>query len=137
MQDVLNLQDDAVLRAAASMTGGIGKMRDTCGGLLGAAIFLGQVYGRDRSDMADKEKLEALMPRVGRLYKWYEETFGSATCYDIKTIFGDGVYYDSNVPWQKDLGEQAGVKAKCVDLVVETVAWVVDHVWDDLQAMKK
>lgn len=137
LQDVLGYGDDAVLKAATAMTGGIGGMRDTCGGLLGAAMFLGQIYGRDRAGITDRDRLTTLMPRVGRLYKWYEKTFGSATCYDIKTIFADGVYYDSSVPWQKELAEKAGVPGKCVDLVAETAAWVVDHVWDDVHQAGK
>ena len=136
LQDVLELKDDAVLKASTSMTGGIGRMRDACGGLLGAAMFLGQIYGRDRANIADKEKLGDLMPHVGKLYKWYEKTFGSATCYDIKTLMGDGVYYDSSVPWQAELAKQEGVDKKCDDLVEETVAWVIDHVWEDAAALK-
>ncbi len=115
------------------MTGGIGGMRDACGGLLGAAMVLGQIYGRDRSNIADREALKPLMPHVGMLYKWYEKEFGSATCYDIKTIMGNGVYYDITVPWQEELAKKEGVAGKCVDLAEETVAWVVDHVWDDVK----
>lgn len=132
LQDVLGLENDAVLRASASMSGGIGGQRDACGGLLGAAMMFGEIYGRDRASMADKSKMGELMPHVGKLYKWYEQQFGSATCLDIKTIFGDGVYYDSNVPWQQELAKEAGVPGKCVDLVVETVAYMVDQLWDDL-----
>jgi hypothetical protein len=133
LQDVLGLEDDAVLRASAAMTGGIGGQRDACGGLLGAALMFGEVHGRDRATMADKAKLGELMPRVGRLYKWYEQQFGSATCLDIKTAFGDGVYYDSNVPWQQELAKAAGVPGKCSDLVVETVAYMVDQLWDEVK----
>jgi len=132
LQDVLGLEDDAVLRASASLSGGIGGQRDACGGLTGAALIFGQIGGRDRASMADKSKMGALMPRVGRLYKWYEQQFGSATCLDIKTIFGDGVYYDSSVPWQQEMAREAGVPGKCVDLVVETVAYTVDQLWDEL-----
>ena len=133
LQDVLRLEDDAVLRASAAMTGGIGGQRDACGGLLGAALMFGEVYGRDRASMTDKAKLGDLMPRVGKLYKWYEQRFGSATCLDIKTAFGGGVYYDSNVPWQQELAKEAGVPAKCSDLVVETVAYMVDQLWDEVK----
>jgi hypothetical protein len=133
LQDVLGLEDDAVLRASGAMTGGIGGQRDACGGLLGAALIFGEVYGRDRASMADKSKMGDLMPRVGKLYKWYEQQFGSATCHDIKTGFGNGVYYDSNVPWQQELAKEAGVPGKCTDLVAETVAYMVDQLWDEVK----
>ena len=133
LQDVLGLEDDAVLRASTAMTGGIGGMRDACGGLLGAALIFGEVYGRDRASMTQKSKMGDVMPRVGQLYKWYEQQFGSATCMDIKTGFGNGVYYDSNVPWQQEMAKAAGVPAKCTDLVVETVAYMVDQLWDEVK----
>ncbi len=118
------------------MTGGIGGMRDACGGLLGGAMVLGQVYGRDRASIADRDKLKELAPHVGMLYKWYEKMFGSATCYDIKTIMGDGVYYDTSVPWQEELARKEGVAGKCIELAGETAAWVIDHVWDDVMEKK-
>jgi hypothetical protein len=133
LQDVLGLEDDAVLRASTAMTGGIGGMRDACGGLLGAALMVGQIFGRDRASMTDKSKMGEVMPRVGKLYKWYELQFGSATCLDIKTGFGGGVYYDSNVPWQREMAEEAGVGDKCVDLVADTVAYLVDQLWDEVR----
>jgi len=115
------------------MTGGIGGMRDACGGLLGAALMVGQIFGRDRASMTDKSKMGEVMPRVGKLYKWYELQFGSATCLDIKTGFGGGVYYDSNVPWQREMAEEAGVGDKCVDLVADTIAYLVDQLWDEVR----
>ena len=137
LQDVFVLESDEVLRAAASMTGGIGGMHDACGGLLGAAIMNGVVYGRDRTDMESKQRLHDAVTRTGQLYKWYEKQFGSATCYDIKKGFGNGVYFDSSVTWQAELARKEGVGDKCVNLVVETVAYMVEKVWDDVQAMKK
>lgn len=133
LQDVLGLEDDAVLRAAGAMTGGVGGQHDACGGLLGAAMMFGTVYGRDRASMADREKMGELMPRVGKLYKWYEKRYGSATCADICTRFGGGVYYDMGVPWQRELAEEAGVHKQCDGLVADTVAYMVDQLWDQVK----
>ncbi|MCJ7605719.1 MAG: C-GCAxxG-C-C family protein [Dehalococcoidales bacterium] len=133
MQDTLGLEDEGVLRASAAMSGGIGGQHDACGGLLGAAMVFGTLYGRDRDSLDDKEKMGELMPRVGKLYKWYEKTFGSATCYDIKTLFGDGVFYDMFVPWQAELAVEAGIPGRCVDLVEETVAYMMDALYDDVK----
>jgi C_GCAxxG_C_C family probable redox protein len=132
LQDTFGLQDESVLRASTGMTGGVGGMGDACGSLLGAVMFLGQVLGRDRTQVADEEKLGAMMVRVGRLYKWYEKTFGSAGCYDICKSFGGGTFYDRNVPWQKELLEEEGIHEKCTVLAEETVVWVIDNLWDDI-----
>ncbi len=115
------------------MSGGIGGMNDACGSLLGAVMFLGQVYGRDRSTITDREKLEFMMPFVGRLYKWFQKTFSSATCHDLCKKFAGGVFYDRNVPWQKELAEKAGVHDRCVSLAEETVIWVLENFGDDIK----
>lgn len=132
LQDTLGIKDGSVLRASAAMGGGIGGQRDACGGLIGAAMVFGMLYGRDRDSLEDREKMDKLIPMVGKLYKWYEQEFGSATCYDIKTAFGGGVYYDTHVPWQAELAVAAGVGGKCVDLVVKTVTYMVDALYDDV-----
>ncbi len=118
------------------MTGGIGGMRDTCGGLLGAAMMLGSVCGRDRSDMDKKDRLNDTVFRTGKLYKWYEQKYGSTRCYDIKKFFGNGVYYDTNVPWQAEMAKQAGIPGKCSALVEETAEYAIEELWNIMGRQK-
>ena len=131
------MKDETLLKAATGFTGGIGGMRDACGGLTGAVMMLGIAFGRGRRDLKSRDKIMATNIRVGKLYKWFEKEFGSATCYDIRTRFGGGAYYDIHVPWQAELAEQAGVMDKCKDLVRRTTARTTELLSESEEPEKK
>ena len=131
------MKDETLLKAATGFTGGIGGMRDACGGLTGAVMMLGTVFGRGQQDLKSRDKITETNERVGRLYKWFQKEFGSATCYDIRTRFGGGVYYDTHVPWQAELAEQAGVMDKCKDLVQKTTARTAELILEGEEPEKK
>lgn len=133
MQDVLGIGDGSVVRASTTMTGGIGGQGNACGSLLGSAMMLGLVYGRDRDSLQDMGKMGNSIGQAARLYEWFEQKFGSPACRDIVTAFGNGVYYDMGVPEQIELAMKAGVLDKCNNLVEETVAYMVDRLYDDVK----
>jgi succinate dehydrogenase/fumarate reductase flavoprotein subunit len=124
------MKDDNVFKAAGVMSGGIGGMNDACGSLLGASLFFGQVAGRGIDDYPNKDKLGPSMKLTGQLYKWYEKEYGSPTCYDIRTKFGGGVYYEMSVPWQAELAKEARLHEQCVELVGKTAAKAAEMVWE-------
>ena len=136
MQDVFDMRDDNVFKAASGLTAGIGKMQDTCGSLLGASMMLGLKYGREREEIDNFEKLESSLLPVGKLYKWFEREFGSATCRDIRTKFF-GVHYDLKIPQQRKLAYEAGLAEKCGELVGKTAARTAEMLWDAIEAEKK
>ena len=137
MQEVFDLRDDNLLKAASGLAGGIGRMRDVCGALLGSSLMLGLKYGRGREELDNMEKLNSSFIPVGKLYKWFEKEFGSVKCLDILTRFGGGVYYDRNVSWQAELAEEAGVRDKCSDLTAKTAAKAAEMLWDAIEEEKK
>ncbi len=112
-------------------------MHDTCGALLGSSLMLGLKYGRGREEMDNLDKLISSLTPVGKLYKWFEKEFGSATCHDIRTKFGGGVYYDTDVPWQAELAMEAGVGEKCGELTAKTAARAAEMLWDAIEEEKK
>jgi hypothetical protein len=71
------------------------------------------------------------MTASAQLYKWFEKEFGSPTCHDIRTKYGGGVYYDTNIPWQAELSKQAGVFEKCVEMAGKTAARAAEKIWDE------
>jgi len=97
-------------------------MRDACGALLGASLMLGFKHGRGREEIDNIDKMRNSQILVGKLYKWFEKEFGSATCRDIRTSFAGGVYYDVNVPWQAELAKKAGLAVKCAELTGKVAA---------------
>ncbi len=129
--------DDSVVKAASGLAGGIGRMDDVCGGLLGASLMLGAYAGRGREELENKEKLDNACVLVGKLYKWFEKEFGSVNCREIRTRFAGGVYYDSKVKWQAELAKEAGIPDKCVDLTAKAAAKTTEMLWDAIEEAKK
>ncbi len=130
------MRDDNLFKAASGLAGGIGRMEDVCGAIIGASLMLGLKYGRGRDEIDNTEKLTASCLPVGKLYKWFEKEFGSAKCRDIRTKFA-GVHYDFNVPWQVELAKEAGVPEKCSELTAKTAARAAEMLWDAIAAEKK
>jgi C_GCAxxG_C_C family probable redox protein len=130
LQDAFGLKDENLFKAAGGLTGGIGGMNDACGSLLGASLMFGVVFGRGFNDLKNGDKLGESMAAVGKLYKWYEKEFGSATCRDICTKHGGGVFYDRHVPWQAELAKEAGVHEKCAEMAQKTAAKAAEMIWD-------
>jgi C_GCAxxG_C_C family probable redox protein len=130
LQEVFDMRDDNVFKAASGLGGGVGMMGDTCGALLGASMILSLKYGRDREDIGNFEKLKSSGVPVGKLYKWFEKEFGSATCHDIRTRFGGGAFYDFSIPWQRELADEAQIFDKCSVLVGKTAAHVTEMLWE-------
>ena len=104
-------------------------MGDTCGALLGGCMMLGQKFGREPED-ASQDKVERTTLEVGKLYKWFEKEFGAVSCKEIRTRFAGGVYYDLNVPWQRELSDESGWFNKCNEMVKKTAARTAEILWN-------
>jgi C_GCAxxG_C_C family probable redox protein len=127
------MKNDDIFKAASGFGGGMGMLGDTCGALVGAGMILSLKYGRGRDEIESLEKLKESGVPVARLYKWFQTEFGSAKCYDIRTKFGGGAYYDFAIPWQRELAEQAEVFKQCSDLVGKAAAKAAEMLWDAIE----
>jgi C_GCAxxG_C_C family probable redox protein len=137
LQEVFDIRDDNLFKAASGLAGGVGGMQDVCGSLLGASMMLGLKYGRGREEIDNLERLISSSETVGKLYKWFEKEFGSTTCREIRTRFAGGVYYDRNVPWQAELDNESGSFEKCVELTGKVAAKTAEMLWGGGEAEKK
>jgi C_GCAxxG_C_C family probable redox protein len=131
------MRDDNLFKAASGLAGGVGGMQDICGSLLGASMMLSLKYGRGREEIDNFEKLISSGVPVGKLYKWFEKEFGSATCREVRIRFAGGVYYDRNVPWQAELDRESGSFEKCVELTGKVAAKAAEMLWGGGGAEKK
>ena len=120
-----------MLKAASGLGGGVGQMNDVCGALLGASLMLSMKYGRSREQMDDYEIAKSSYLPVARLYKWFEKEFGSPSCKGVRTRMAGGVFYDTKIPWQKEMADEAGLPAMCAELAAKTAAHTVEMLWDD------
>jgi len=129
------MKDDNLFKAASGLGGGLGQMNDVCGSLLGACIMLNMKYGRGMEEIEDYEKAKSSYLPVARLYKWFEKEFGSPTCRGIRTRMA-GVFYDTKIPWQKEMADEAGLPAMCAELVAKTAARTAEMLWDGEEEKK-
>ena len=92
VQDVFGLEGEETFKAATGFAGGIGFKGSVCGALTGGIIAIGLKYGRDVQAFLqhDPEKTRFKTFNLARkLWKKFEETYGSCICRDIqKRIFG-------------------------------------------------
>jgi len=90
LQDSLNIGDNLSFKAASALAGGIARMGETCGALLGGIMAISLVYGRDRLEetTTSESYLKAIDLSV-MLFERFKEEFGSIKCTDIQEkLFG-------------------------------------------------
>jgi C_GCAxxG_C_C family probable redox protein len=126
IQEVCNLRDDLMAKAASGLSGGVGGMRSVCGALSGSSLALGIKYGRDVSylkgpiEKAMDAEHAALEP-VAKLVKWFEREFGSIVCGDLRKSFM-GTELSKQIPWQKQWLEELGMHQYCARTLVAKTA---------------
>ena len=79
--DVTGLELDAAARMASSFGGGLGRLREVCGTVSGAALVLGIVKGY--SDPGDYEAKKAHYARIQEFARRFREENGSIVCRDL------------------------------------------------------
>lgn len=123
IQEIFNLKDDLLFKAASGLGGGIGRMHSVCGALLGGAMALGMKYGRERSELENTDKLFKSMEYVGKLYRKFEKEFGSVICREIREkLLGE--YIDTKIPSEYERAVKLGLYEKCSALSGKTARMV-------------
>lgn len=79
--DVTGLDEKTAAMLASSFGGGLGRMREVCGAVSGAAIVLGLVKGY--SDPEDTEAKKAHYARVREFAERFKEKNGSIICREL------------------------------------------------------
>ena len=124
IQEVCNLKDNLMAKAAIGLSGGVASMRSVCGALTGSVLALGIKYGRDVSALSGpaEEAIEiqrAAIEPATKLAKWFEREFGSIICRDIQRSVM-GMELNRQIPWQKEWMEQLGIHQHCANIVAKT-----------------
>ena len=121
-----DITSDLIPRIATGFCSGLSRTCGTCGALTGGVLGINLAFGRDTAE----ESVERNYAAVHRFVRQFEREFGSVNCRDVTTKFAGGVYYDINVPWQKELLEESGVFKKCSGLVGRTAARAAEMLWE-------
>lgn len=75
---LLGLETDAALKISMGLGGGVGRMREVCGTVSGAAMVLGALYGGD--DSRDKP---AAYGKVRAFADSFRDVYGSIVCREL------------------------------------------------------
>lgn len=80
-QNLLDMEDDYLLKAATAFAGGIARQGMTCGALMGGIMVIGMKYGR--SNMEDYFSDIKCHEPTRKLCALFKQEFGSFNCRDI------------------------------------------------------
>ena len=78
--DLLDISMENAMKVAYGFGGGLGMTREVCGTLTGAAMVLGQVYGKGEADVKQKAFVNK---KVAAICKEFEESHGSVICGEL------------------------------------------------------
>lgn len=119
IQDIFNIKDDAVFKAATGFAGGGGLTGiGFCGGYVGGVMMISLLLGRERSDFADPERVRFKSFELARRFtQLYIKELGSVICRDIQNIRFGRPYYIADVDEFKKFEEAGGHEDKCTDVV--------------------
>lgn len=79
--DVHNLDKKTALAMSSSFGGGMGRLREVCGGMSGVFMVLGIVYGYD--DPKDPEAKKEHYERIQQLAAEFRNLHGSIVCREL------------------------------------------------------
>jgi C_GCAxxG_C_C family probable redox protein len=119
IQDTLDIKEDNVFKAATGLAAGGGLTGiGVCGGYVGGVMMISLLYGRERSNFGDPERMRfksfELARRFGQLYT---RELGSIICRDIQTQRFGRPYYIADPQDFEKFEEAGGHVDKCTDVV--------------------
>lgn len=119
--DVMGMDEETALKISSSFGGGIGRLREVCGAVSGAAMVLGALYGYTdpKDDGAKKDHYARIQEFAGR----FKEENGSYIC---KELLGLEKVENSPVPTKRT--NSFYKKRPCSELVFEAASLVEEYI---------
>jgi C_GCAxxG_C_C family probable redox protein len=86
----LGIENDDVFKAASGLADGLGLSGDgTCGALVGGAMVISYLFGRERKDFKDMFKPMKSYLLTKKLHDQFVEKYGACRCHDLqKSLMG-------------------------------------------------
>lgn len=128
LQDVLNMRNDDIFKAATGLAGSAGMLCDAgCGSYMGGAIFLSFLTGRDRSNFADPQGVRfKTYDLVSELHSKFIAEYGSVICRDIHMKLFGRYYYMPDEDEYTKFDSAGGHTTVCPEVVGKGARWVVE-----------
>jgi C_GCAxxG_C_C family probable redox protein len=88
--EALGIRNDDVFKAASGLADGLGLTGDgTCGALVGGAMAISYLFGRERKDFEDMLKPMKSYLLARKLHDQFVEKYGTCRCSDLqKSLMG-------------------------------------------------
>lgn len=110
LQCHLHLEDGGALKASTALAGGIARMGESCGALIGGMMAIGLVQGKEELD--DIQAYRDTMAASHELYHRFKREVGGTMCSEIqKGLFGRN--FDFNNDEEAEEWLKAGGLEKC------------------------
>jgi C_GCAxxG_C_C family probable redox protein len=81
-KDILNMDENTLLKLSSSFGGGMGRLREVCGAVSGMFIVAGLLYGY--TDITDKNKKTEHYSLIQYLASEFEKKNGSIVCRKLR-----------------------------------------------------
>jgi C_GCAxxG_C_C family probable redox protein len=116
LQENLDLGDDLTFKAASALAGGMARMGEACGSLLGGVLAISLAFGRDRLEVTSESPAYMRAHKLaGELAERFREELGGIRCWDVQTtLFGRS--FDLNNPSEAQAFVEAGGYEKCPEV---------------------
>ena len=118
-EDVTELERDTSLRLISSFGGGLGRLREVCGAMSGAAAVAGVLWGY--SDVSNGEKKAEHYALIQEIARRFTEENGSIIC---RELLGESEAQKSPTPSVRTA--EYYKKRPCAD-IVEEAARIIDE----------
>jgi C_GCAxxG_C_C family probable redox protein len=115
--DALDIENESAFKAASGMAMGMGLSGDgTCGAILGGAMAIGLLFGRDCASFEDPSAAMRSYDMVRLLYDDVKSRYGTTRCNDLQIKFV-GRSFDMDKDEDYEAAVEAGLSNYCSDLV--------------------
>jgi C_GCAxxG_C_C family probable redox protein len=128
------MRNDEVFKAASGLSGGVGlSTHGTCGALSGGVMAFGMLFGRERRNFKDPDRVRMVACRLGKqLSERFEEEYGSVICCQIQNSHLGRNYDLWNSTDYVDFDEVAYQQNKCPHLVGTAAVWAAEIILNEL-----
>jgi len=83
--DAIDVKNDDVFKSASGLADGLGLSGDgTCGALVGGAMVIGYLFGRERKDFKDMFKPMKSYLLAKKLHDAFLDEYGICRCHDLQ-----------------------------------------------------
>ena len=134
--DALDIENDDVFRSASGLADGLGLTGDgSCGALVGGAMAISYLFGREKKDFSDMLKPMRSYMMVKKLHDRFVEQYGSCRCYDIqKRLMGRTFnLYD---PSELEKAIEAEMFAHCSKVVGTAARLATELILEEMERQK-